>query len=104
MRLLSGQDGGLEDAIIGGSLKLIKKENVDVELTNMIHQETQESLVHIYRYELIEHSISSDFFVSKNVNVENDQIEHFEDVIIDEFLELIGDEEYFLCGSGYAQL
>lgn len=40
--------------------------------------------------------------MSQNVNVENDQFEHFEDGIIDEFSELIGDEDYFLCVSGDA--
>lgn len=57
----SDQDGSLDDAIIGGSLKSIKKEILNVELTDVIHQETQESLVHISRNELIEHSISFDF-------------------------------------------
>ena len=57
-----------------------------------------------WKITIIEHSISSNFLVPHNVNVESDQIECFEDVIIDKFLELIGDEVFFFSGSCGSQL
>ena len=42
--------------------------------------------------------------MTHDINANSDQIEYVEDVIIDIFLELIGEEEYFLSGSGGAQL
>lgn len=66
----------------------------------MFCEETKVIIDHILEVKLIEHPISSDFSVSYNVTSESDQVEFFQDVVIEYFLELIGDEEFFLCGSG----
>ena len=61
----------------------MKNDDVKYDLTTNISDEKLITIDHNLEYELIEHPISFDFLVSKNVNVDNDQIECFEDTIIE---------------------
>ena len=80
-------------------METFKNKNIQVKLTDMIYQETKGSLDHSFGDGIIEHSTSSDCLVSHNVNAQNDQIECFEDDIIDDYFELINDWYVFSCGK-----
>ena len=94
-------DGDFEDDIIKGFLESIKKESSRVEPTDIPPQQYQEYLDHFVEDELSEYPLISKILVSHNENDESDQVESVEDAIIDEFLEVIGDEGSFFSGSGH---
>ena len=91
-------------SIIKGFLKLIEKESNPIELTNIPPQQTQKYLDHFAEDELLKVLIISDILVSHNANVKSDQVEGIKDVVINEFLEMIGDEGYFFSGSVNTQM
>lgn len=87
----SDPDGDFEDDIIESFLESNDKESVPFELTNIPPEKTQESLDHFSGDKFIEDYNIYDFLESHNINDESDKVEGVEDVVIDEFLDLIGD-------------